>query len=123
MGRSRLSGALRQTMGVGEIEAAARRIEGLVRVTPLLPAGELSRRVGAKVLLKAENLQLTDSFKPRGALNRVLQLAPDQLGGGVAAGSAGNHAQALAYAARRSGTHAVVFMPAHVPVAARSAPS
>src|SRR5436190_20386349 len=115
MGRSRLSGALRQTMGVGEMEAAARRIEGLVRITPLLPAGELSRRVGARVLLKAENLQLTGSFKVRGALNTMMQLSPEDLARGVAAGSAGNHAQALGYAARKLGTRAVVVMPEEAP--------
>jgi threonine dehydratase len=76
----------------------------------------LSRRVGARVVLKAENLQLTGSFKVRGALNRVLQLSPEELAAGVTAGSAGNHAQALAYAAARSGTRAVVYMPLEAPL-------
>ena len=83
----------------------------------MLAAGQLSRRVGARTVLKAENLQLTGSFKVRGAFNRVLQLSPEQLAAGVAAGSAGNHAQALAYAAQRSGTRAVAFMPAEAPLA------
>jgi threonine dehydratase len=82
-----------------------------VRETPLLPAGELSRRVGSRVLLKAENLQLTGSFKLRGALNA---LPP---GANVVAASAGNHAQAVAFAARAAGSDAVLVMPAGAPVA------
>lgn len=100
-----------------EVEQAAERIRGRVRDTPLLPAGELSRRLGAPVRLKAENLQLTGSFKVRGALAKVSLLSEDQLAAGVVAGSAGNHAQALAFAARDAGSHALVFMPAGAPLA------
>src|SRR5436305_1421441 len=106
-----------RAVGLDDVEQAGLRIEGAVRRTPLLPAGELSRRLGARVLLKAENLQLTGSFKVRGALNTMMQLSPEELARGVAAGSAGNHAQALAFAARKLGTRAVVFMPEDAPLA------
>ena len=92
-------------------------IAGRVRETPLLPAGELSRRVGARVLLKAENLQLTGSFKARGATNVVGRLPDEALRAGVVAASAGNHAQAVAFAARDAGARAVLVMPEEAPLA------
>lgn len=98
-------------MTATDVADAAARLHGRVRETPLLPAGELSRRVGARVLLKAESLQLTGSFKVRGALHTV---AP---GARVVAASAGNHAQAVAYAAREGGGDAVLVMPEGAPVA------
>src|SRR5918999_56971 len=73
-------------VGVADVEDAARLIAGRVRATPLLSAGELSRRVGARVLLKAENLQLTGSFKARGATNVVRRLPDEALRAGVVAG-------------------------------------
>jgi threonine dehydratase len=88
-----------------------------VRKTPLLPAGELSRRVGARTLLKAENLQLTGSFKVRGAFNRLSQLSDAERAAGVVAASAGNHAQGLAFAARALGVEATAVMPAGAPLA------
>ena len=91
------------------IERAHRASAGVVRRTPVLTASSLSRRLGAPVALKAENLQRTGSFKLRGALNRVRAAAPG--GAGVTAGSAGNHGQALAYAARAAGLPCEVFMP------------
>jgi threonine dehydratase len=100
-----------------DIEQAAKRIAGQVRDTPMIPSGELSRRVGAPVRLKAENLQLTGSFKVRGAFHKLGLLPRDLLGAGVAAASAGNHAQAVALAARRLGTSAALFMPAEAPLA------
>ena len=100
-----------------DVEDAARLLAGRVRETPMLRAGELSRRVGARVLLKAENLQLTGSFKPRGAFNTIARLPDEALRAGVVAASAGNHAQAVAYAARRAGTSATLFMPAGAPLA------
>ncbi|MBA2581277.1 MAG: threonine ammonia-lyase [Thermoleophilaceae bacterium] len=102
---------------LADIERAARTLDGLVRETPMLPAGEISRRVGSRVWLKAENLQLTGSFKPRGASNRISGLAPAELAAGVVAASAGNHAQGLAFAARRLGAQATVCMPAGAPLA------
>src|SRR5687767_5044235 len=104
-------------VSVADVEDAARRIAGQVRETPLLPAGELSRRVGARVLLKAENLQVTGSFKARGATNVVRRLPQEALRAGVVAASAGNHAQAVAYAARDAGARAVLVMPEGAPLA------
>jgi threonine dehydratase len=100
-----------------DIERAAEAIRGHVRETPLLAAGELSRRCGAVVTLKAEALQLTGSFKVRGALNKIGALGPAELERGVVAASAGNHAQAVALAARRQGVPADVFIPADAPLA------
>jgi threonine dehydratase len=106
-----------RTVTGADIEEAARLIKGRVRETPVVPAGELSRRVGARVLLKAENLQLTGSFKPRGAFSAIGRLPPEALQAGVVAASAGNHAQAVAFAARESGARATLVMPADAPVA------
>ena len=100
-----------------DVESAARLIAGRVRQTPLLPAGELSRRVGARVVLKAENLQITGSFKPRGATNRIARLSEQEVKAGVVAASAGNHAQAVAFAARQIGARATLVMPAGAPLA------
>jgi threonine dehydratase len=100
-----------------EVEEAARRIAGDVRKTPLLPAGELGRRVGARMLLKTENLQITGSFKLRGAVNSIRRLSEEALRAGVVAASAGNHAQAVACAARDAGARAVLVMPAEAPLA------
>ena len=100
-----------------DVEEAARVIAGHVRETPLLPAGELGRRVGARVVLKAENLQLTGSFKARGATNTIRRLSADALEAGVVAASAGNHAQAVAFAARDAGARAVLVMPEQAPLA------
>ena len=104
-------------VGVEHVEDAARVLAGRVRETPLLSAGELSRRVGARVLLKAENLQLTGSFKARGATNVVRRLPEQALRAGVVAASAGNHAQAVACAARAAGADAVLVMPEGAPLA------
>ncbi len=105
------------TVTHADVEDAARVISGHVRDTPLVPAGELGRRVGARVLLKAENLQLTGSFKARGATNMIRRLSADQLAAGVVAASAGNHAQAVAFAARDAGAHALLVMPEQAPLA------
>jgi threonine dehydratase len=99
------------------IERAAELIAGEVRETPVLAAGELSRRVGAPVVVKAECLQLTGSFKVRGAFHKVSRLGPSVLESGVVAASAGNHAQAVAVAADRVGARADIFMPADAPLA------
>jgi threonine dehydratase len=105
------------TVTHADVEDAERVISGRVRKTPLLPAGELGRRVGARVLLKAENLQLTGSFKARGATNMIRRLSDEALAAGVVAPSAGNHAQAVAFAARDAGARAVLVMPEQAPVA------
>jgi threonine dehydratase len=100
-----------------DVERATRVIAGEVRETPVLPAGELSRRVGGSVVMKAECLQLTGSFKVRGAFHKMSGLGPEQLRAGMVAASAGNHAQAVALAADRSGSHADLFMPSESPLA------
>jgi threonine dehydratase len=105
------------TLTEQDVESAARLIAGRVRETPVLPAGELSRRTGARVVLKAENLQLTGSFKPRGATNRIARLAEGEVKAGVVAASAGNHAQAVAFAARQVRARATLVMPAGAPLA------
>src|SRR4051812_41807026 len=105
------------TLTERDVEDAARLISGRVRQTPLLPAGELSRRLGTRVLLKAENLQLTGSFKPRGAFNAIARLSREKLDCGVVAASAGNHAQAVAFAAREMGATAILVMPSNAPLA------
>jgi threonine dehydratase len=107
----------RQAVSIEDVEDAARTIRGKVRETPLMPAGELSRRVGARVLLKAENLQLTGSFKARGATNTIGRLSEEALRAGVVAASAGNHAQAVACAARDAGARALLAMPEQAPLA------
>ena len=106
-----------EAVSLQDVEAAAERIAGKVRRTPMLPAGELGRRVGARVWLKAENLQLTGSFKARGATNTMAQLSEEALECGVVAASAGNHAQAVSCAAREAGARAVLVMPAGAPLA------
>jgi threonine dehydratase len=100
-----------------DVERAERAIAGFARETPVLPAGELSRRVGATVTLKAENLQRTGSFKLRGAASKLAALSDDALAPGVVAASAGNHAQALAVAAGRRGVGADLVMPTDAPLA------
>src|SRR5918996_3018061 len=109
--------AVAQAVTAREVDEAAQLIAGDVRETPLLPAGELGRRVGARVLLKSENLQITGSFKLRGAVNSIRGLPEEALRAGVVAASAGNHAQAVACAARDVGARAVLVMPAEAPLA------
>jgi threonine dehydratase len=100
-----------------EIEAARGRIGGLARVTPVYSSEALSRMSGRPVLLKAENLQRTGSFKIRGAVNRIAALTNEERAAGVVTASAGNHGQAVALAAREAGVKATVFMPEDAPMA------
>jgi len=100
-----------------DIEEARRRLEGIARVTPVYPSETFSRLTGRDVQLKAENLQRTGSFKIRGAVNKLALLSEEERGAGVAAASAGNHGQAVAWAAREVGADATVFMPHHTPMA------
>ncbi len=104
------------SVGVEDIERARVAIRDVVRHTPLLTSRTLSERCGAKVALKAENLQHTGSFKLRGALAKLAALGTG-CERGVVAGSAGNHAWALAEAARARGVPCEVFMPARAPIA------
>ena len=98
-----------------DVRAAARRLEGHARRTPLLADTPLDRLTGGRILLKLETLQHTGSFKFRGAWNRLQQLNATERGAGVVAFSSGNHAQGVAEAARRLGIHATIVMPSDAP--------
>ncbi len=95
--------------------AARARCGDRVRHTPLLRSTVLDRAIGGTVLLKADSLQHTGSFKLRGAMNAVLSLVENGHRGGIVAFSSGNHAQATAYAAAAAGLAATIFMPADAP--------
>jgi threonine dehydratase len=98
-----------------DVKAAARRIAGHARKTPLLAGTPLDRLTGGCILLKLETLQHTGSFKFRGAWNRLAQLDERQRAAGVVAFSSGNHAQGVAEAARRLGIRATIVMPSDAP--------
>jgi threonine dehydratase len=98
-----------------DVRAAREAIAGVARPTPVLPSATLTDRLGAEVALKAESLQRTGSFKVRGATNKLRALG-DGCAHGVVAASAGNHAMALAHAAKALGVPCTVFMPAQAPL-------
>jgi threonine dehydratase len=102
---------------LAEIREAQRRLEGVARVTPVFSSETVARLCGRPVWLKAENLQRTGSFKIRGAFNRISTLSEGERAGGVVTASAGNHGQAVAWAAREAGVRATVFMPEDAPTA------
>ena len=102
---------------IADIEAARERLRGVARETPLYPTETFSRLSGRQVFLKAENLQRTGSFKIRGAFNTISTLGEDERRAGVVAASAGNHGQAVAWAAREAGIPATIFMPQDAPMA------
>jgi threonine dehydratase len=110
-----LQTASMQPPNIDDIRAAAKRIEGAVIRTPMLVSRTLSEIIGAEVWLKFENLQFTAAYKERGALNKLLQLTPEERARGVVAASAGNHAQAVAYHAKRLGIPATIVMPESTP--------
>ncbi len=101
---------------IDDIRAAAERLRGIARHTPLLPSDHLSERLGCNVLLKCESLQVTGAFKIRGASNCILQLTEAERAHGVITASAGNHAQGVAVAARAAGAPATIVMPEITPV-------
>src|SRR5207244_497499 len=103
------------TVTLANIEAARRAIAGHVVRTPMLPAPKLSALTGASVQVKYENLQVTNSFKERGALNKLASLTAVERERGVIAMSAGNHAQAVAYHAQQLGIPATIVMPVTTP--------
>jgi threonine dehydratase len=109
--------ATKTAPSLNEIKEARARLEGVARVTPVYGSETLSRRVGREVVLKAENLQRTGSFKIRGAVNKIATLSEPEKRAGVVAASAGNHGQAVAWAAREEGAKATVFMPQDAPMA------
>lgn len=94
-----------------DIEAARARIAAYVRHTPLAPGPSLRTDIPQGLLLKLENLQISGSFKARGAFNNLLQMSPEQRQQGVVVASGGNHGLAIAIAAARIGTPATVFLP------------
>ena len=100
-----------------EIEAARRGLADVARVTPVYGSETFSRLSGREVVLKAENLQRTGSFKVRGAVTRIAALSETQSAAGVVAASAGNHGQAVAWAAREAGIPAAIFVPQDAPMA------
>jgi len=104
-----------------DVEAAARRLHGVVHRTPVLRSSLLDERTGAEVHLKAEMQQRTGSFKFRGAFNKVASLSDEARARGVAAVSSGNHAQAVALAARLHGCPATILMPEDAPASKRAA--
>jgi threonine dehydratase len=103
------------TVTLADIEEARQVIAGAVLRTPMLPAPKLSALTGAQVFVKYENLQVTNSFKDRGALNKLVSLTQAERARGVIAMSAGNHAQAVAYHAARLGIPATIVMPVTTP--------
>jgi threonine dehydratase len=107
--------AVAQPPTIDDIRAAVQRIDGAVIRTPMLLSRTLSEIIGAELWLKFENLQFTAAYKERGALNKLLQLTPDERARGVIAASAGNHAQAVAYHGKRLGIPVTIVMPAPTP--------
>ena len=102
---------------LADIEAAREQVVGRARVTPIYGSETLSRMIGRKTWLKAENLQRTGSFKVRGAVNKLATMTEAERAAGVVAASAGNHGQAVAWAARELGAKATIFMPQDAPMA------
>jgi threonine dehydratase len=109
--------ATRSAPTLPDVEAARARLSGVARVTPVYSSEYFSHRADRDVWLKAENLQRTGSFKIRGAYNCIASLSAEERAAGVVAASAGNHGQAVAWAARELGVAATVFMPVDAPMA------
>jgi threonine dehydratase len=101
---------------IGDIEQARARIGAQIYLSPLAYSETISRMSGNRVFFKLENLQMTGSFKDRGALNRLLTLTPEEKKAGVIAASAGNHGMAVAYHSRRLAISATIVMPQHAPL-------
>jgi threonine dehydratase len=108
-------GYVRDVIGIEDIRAAARRLEGNAYVTPVVRSSALDDQLGVNALLKAESLQRTGSFKFRGAYNKIASVPVDTRRRGVLAYSSGNHAQAVALAATLLGAPATIVMPADAP--------
>ena len=98
-----------------ELKLAAERLAGTARHTEIIPSPTLSEMTGHEILLKPENLQVTGSFKIRGAYNKIASLTDEELARGIVTASAGNHAQGVAYAARERGAKATICMPTITP--------
>ena len=103
-------------IGLADVLAARRRLHGQIYTTPCARSEMLSKLTGQQVFLKLENLQMTGSFKERGALHRLSLLTPEEAARGVVAASAGNHAQGVAYHATRLGVRSIIVMPLATPL-------
>lgn len=101
---------------LADVRAAQERMRGSVLLSPFLRSEKVSQASGLEVYLKLENLQMTGSFKERGALNKIATLTPEQASRGVIAASAGNHAQGVAYHATKRGIAATIVMPLATPL-------
>ena len=101
---------------LNDVKEAKKRLSNTVLNTPLVKAPILSKELNAQIYLKEDNLQLTGSFKIRGAFNRLSKMPEEQRNKGVVAASAGNHAQGLAFAAKHFGCEATIFMPEATPL-------
>jgi threonine dehydratase len=101
---------------LADIQEARQRLQGIAEETPIYLSETFSRRCGREVRLKAENLQRTGAFKVRGAVNKLATLSPEERAAGVVAASAGNHGQAVAWAARELGVSARIFVPDTAPM-------
>ncbi|MEW6405560.1 MAG: pyridoxal-phosphate dependent enzyme, partial [Chloroflexota bacterium] len=103
------------TVTIQDVQEAAERIRPYIRHTPLLREKSMDKRLGCQAYLKPEMLQITGSFKPRGALSKILSLTPDEMKKGIVATSSGNHGQACAFAGRMLGIHTTVILPEDAP--------
>ena len=108
---------LRTAPTLADVQEARRRLAGIAEQTPIYLSETFSRRAGREVRLKAENLQRTGSFKVRGAVNKLRTLTSEERAAGVIAASAGNHGQAVAWAARELGVPATIYVPQDAPMA------
>jgi threonine dehydratase len=108
---------LRTAPTLADVQEARQRLSGLAEETPIYLSETFSRRCGREVRLKAENLQRTGSFKVRGAVNKLSTLTTEERAAGVVAASAGNHGQAVAWAARELGAPATIYVPVNAPMA------
>jgi threonine dehydratase len=106
----------RLAIGLADVLAARERVNGAIYYSPCPHSQMLSGLTGQQVYLKLENLQMTGSFKERGALNRIAMLTPEQAARGVVAASAGNHAQGVAYHATKRGIQSLIVMPLATPL-------
>ncbi len=106
----------RLSISLADVLAARERVRGAIYYSPCPHSQMLSALTGQQIYLKLENLQMTGSFKERGALNRIALLTPEQAARGVVAASAGNHAQGVAYHATKRGIRALIVMPLATPL-------
>jgi len=101
---------------LAEIDRAAKRLSGVIKPTHLIKSDYYSNEYGCEIWMKPENLQVTGSFKIRGAYNKIASLDKDKLKRGIVSASAGNHAQGVAFSAERRGTKATIVMPNITPL-------